>query len=65
MYIYFDQNLGLWILDKNTILKAIHNNIVVFDWSDVLWILDKNTILKAIHNYPAKSTLTYEPVNPR
>ena len=47
---WHQSNLVLWILDKNTILKAIHN------WQEeeaeemALWILDKNTILKAIHN---------------
>ena len=40
----------MWILSKNTILKAIHNydnGVKIFI---EMWILSKNTILKAIHN---------------
>ena len=40
----------LRMLSKNTILKAIHNRIVIYKLKDVLRMLSKNTILKAIHN---------------
>ena len=55
----------LWILDKNTILKAIHNPVEMQPQGNYLWILDKNTILKAIHNSNVISVLSQVPVNPR
>ncbi len=41
----------VWILGKNTILKAIHNQPSFSDTISRVWMLGKNTILKAIHNY--------------
>ena len=39
------------MLGKNTILKAIHNWLVILETTVPVWMLGKNTILKAIHNY--------------
>ena len=38
------------MLGKNTILKAIHNEIGTWKEIEKVWMLGKNTILKAIHN---------------
>ena len=38
------------MLGKNTILKAIHNEIKQQEKALWVWMLGKNTILKAIHN---------------
>ena len=38
------------MLGKNTILKAIHNIVLVPVVQIEVWMLGKNTILKAIHN---------------
>ena len=43
-------NRKVWMLGKNTILKAIHNRSQVKCMSGLVWMLGKNTILKAIHN---------------
>ncbi len=43
-------NLLVWMLGKNTILKAIHNGRFNSLYLPVVWMLGKNTILKAIHN---------------
>ncbi len=40
----------VWMLGKNTILKAIHNLGYNFFINNEVWMLGKNTILKAIHN---------------
>ena len=40
----------LRIKDKNTKLKAIHNNATLSNPESTLRIKDKNTKLKAIHN---------------
>ncbi len=40
----------LGIISKNTILKAIHNQILIRENDFALGIISKNTILKAIHN---------------
>ncbi len=40
----------VWMLGKNTILKAIHNVILGIYVNLQVWMLGKNTILKAIHN---------------
>ncbi len=39
------------MLGKNTILKAIHNQVATFYFMVLVWMLGKNTILKAIHNW--------------
>ena len=41
----------VWMLGKNTILKAIHNWHYLLIVIALVWMLGKNTILKAIHNY--------------
>ena len=41
----------VWMLGKNTILKAIHNAADALNKVVVVWMLGKNTILKAIHNW--------------
>ncbi len=40
------------MLGKNTILKAIHNLLLLLIKQSQVWMLGKNTILKAIHNSP-------------
>ncbi len=39
------------MLGKNTILKAIHNQLFDLVLKSLVWMLGKNTILKAIHNW--------------
>ncbi len=51
------------MLGKNTILKAIHNNVAYYlKWIKV-WMLGKNTILKAIHNQPFSQAIGSGGVN--
>ncbi len=40
----------VWMLGKNTILKAIHNPKSDLKKMTKVWMLGKNTILKAIRN---------------
>ena len=47
--------MEVWMLGKNTILKAIHNNKQRDLSKHEVWMLGKNTILKAIHNKPPES----------
>ena len=49
----FKFNAVVWMLGKNTILKAIHNKTSGRPWTMQVWMLGKNTILKAIHNKSA------------
>jgi len=51
------------MLGKNTILKAIHNYLLVITWINLVWMLGKNTILKAIHNSGVKILNTVFGVN--
>ena len=50
--IYAAEDVVLWIINENTILKAIHNVDLLFYFAYYLWIINENTILKAIHNKP-------------
>ncbi len=53
----------VWMLGKNTILKAIHNADASYNVDIMVWMLGKNTILKAIHNKQLERNILEEGVN--
>ena len=53
----------VWMLGKNTILKAIHNKEIKVHKEIKVWMLGKNTILKAIHNDTVTKPTSYAGVN--
>ena len=55
--------MKVWMLGKNTILKAIHNCDTPILEKPPVWMLGKNTILKAIHNKQKECTCILFGVN--